>query len=177
MMGSWFVNFRVNAIIVILASFQQNLLNIWYFSTCFRLVCRIQKVRIVRVAFENTGLVGENHFNCDVNSWKKRVFDFIAKNGGKWLVQRKFALFDKLHDSHWREALGDRGDSEHRIVIDRFASLVLFSQIQIVEDLAVFGHLDLNPFKLPLAFQLLDGRSEIFCGGGVDGDQQCKQKN
>ena len=50
--SAWFVCFRVYAVIVEFAAFNQNLLYVWHFIPCLGLVCSIQKVRVVGIALK-----------------------------------------------------------------------------------------------------------------------------
>jgi len=77
------VNFRVDAVIVESAAFQQNLVYVGHLAARLGLGGGSQEVRVVRVAFQNTRLMAQDHLDGDIDSREKGVFELISENGGQ----------------------------------------------------------------------------------------------
>jgi len=77
------VNFRVDAVIVESAAFQQNLVYVGHLASRLGLGGGSQEVRVVGVAFQNTRLMAQDHLDGDIDSREKGVFELISENGGQ----------------------------------------------------------------------------------------------
>ena len=75
----------------------------------------------------------------DLDVLPERRFE-LRKVLGNRIFQRQLPFFGKLQDGHGRELLGNRGDVEERVAVDRHLGIDVGDAVALVEDDVVALH-------------------------------------
>lgn len=137
----WFV--IEQAIIVICTIFVQELFDDWYFWAIGGCSGEIEEAKVGGVAVYDRRLMRHDHFEGYRDVWVVRVRYLKSQSFWKSGVESYFTLFNQLHKGHTDKALGNGGDSDYCIIVNRLIPFILLSQIGMIDNFSL-----LRDFKL-----------------------------